>query len=272
MGMKKNMAALLGIAFVVALLATGLFYGLVVMRMDEAGAADQEMVVVAARGLEAGLALSPEDVKLAPRAGTDALVEGLSTSAEVAGLTLVKDVAVNQPIPRDALVAPNSPAGAALGVRPGYRAISIHVADSTGVVNLLQPGHRVDAQVVYSQGERRQVVGGLRTVLQDLEVLKVEPTREGDMGSTPLPVVTLLARPDEADALGVADAAAEIRLLLRHPLDHEITERGKVTLAGSVDLPPAKTPPSPAVSSSSAPAPEVDPQPVQSAENRAGRP
>ena len=36
-----------------------------------------------------------------------------------------------------------------------------------------------------------------------------------------LPILTLLAKPAEADTLSVADAGAKIRLLLRNPRDRE---------------------------------------------------
>lgn len=274
MGMKQNMAALLGIALVVALLATGLFYGLVVMRMDEANATAQPMMIVAARDLVAGSVLAPADVQLAPRDAGGALVEGFSAPAEVVGLTLVKDVSAEAPVTRDILVTENSRGGAALGIEPGYRAISVYVTDSVGVVSLLKPGHRVDAQVVQGGGDGRGTATALRTLLQDLEVLKVEPGREGSAGGGQPAVVTLLARPDEADALGVADAAAEIRLLLRHPLDREITDRARVTLAGQMAQPPVKTQPVTPVSSLVAPESGAEPgaQAVESAGNRAARP
>ena len=125
-----------------------------------------------------------------------------------------------------------------MGVPPGYRAVSIHVADSTGVVRMLHKGHRVDAQVMYDQNSTTGQATRLRTVLQDLEVLRVESEPESSEGRPVLPVVTLLARPVEADALGLADTAARIRLLLRHPLDRELTKRESMAIAGLVKNPP----------------------------------
>lgn len=269
--MKQNMAALLGIALVVALLATGLFYGLVVMRMDQGGATGQEMIVVAARDLTAGSVLVPSDLRLGPREAAGALVEGFSAPGAVVGLTLMKDVPASAPVTRDVLAAADSRGGAALGVEPGYRAISVYVTDSAGVVGLLQPGHRVDAQVVQGDGDGRGTATALRTLLQDLEVLNVEPGSDRSAGGAQPAVVTLLARPDEADALGIADAAAEIRLLLRHPLDREITDRESVTLASEMAQPPVKTRPASPASDLGSPDSDTDSgaQPVESAENRA---
>ena len=230
--MKKNLVTLLGVAFVVAIMATGLFYGLIVSRLNQNSAAQTLPIVVAARDLEPGTVLKPSDVKLAQRDSGDALVEGFSSDSRVTGLTLMEKVPVDQPIAREILVSKESSRGAALGIPPGLRAISVHVADSTGVVELLQPGYHVDAQLVHTEGNRQGSTTTLRTVLQNLEVLKVEDQLETKPGQRPLPVVTLLAYPDEADVLGLADAAAQIRLILRHPLDDEMTQRSRVALAG----------------------------------------
>jgi len=232
---KKNLITLLGIAFVVAIIATGLFYGLVVNKLDNA-AKVQDSVVVAARELKPGDVLAPGDVKLVPRTTVDALAGGFNSTAQMAGLVVMVSVGAGTPLERNMLASKDSRRGAALGIPPGLRAVSVHVADSTGVVHMLQPGHRVDVQVV-TNGKSRGTKT-LRTVLQDLEVLRVEEKPEASEGRPMLPVVTLLATPAAADALGVADAAARIRLVLRHPLDDRITKRASVALAAVLKNPP----------------------------------
>ena len=238
MATKKNLITLLGIAFVVAIIATGLFYGLVAGKLSENAAVSQSSIVVAAHDLKPGAVLAPSDVKLAPRSSVDALVEGFGSEAQVTGLVVMMSVVAGKPLIREVVASKESARGAALGVPPGMRAVSIHVTDSTGVVQLLKPGHRVDAQLVYTRGDRSGDATTLRTLLQDLEVLRVEPEPEVSQGRPVLPVVTLLARPEEADALGLADAVARVRLLLRHPLDDELTERPSVSLVNVMRNPP----------------------------------
>ena len=58
---KKNMLTLLGIAFVVAVVATGVFYGLFVSNLKSN--APSRTLVVAAKHLDAGKTLTPADVK-----------------------------------------------------------------------------------------------------------------------------------------------------------------------------------------------------------------
>ncbi len=246
---KKNLITLLGIAFVVAIIATGLFYGLVVNKLNDNALANRDTVVVAAKNLEPGHVLTPADVNTAPRASVDALVSGFDIPERVSGLVVMVPIAAGGGIDKTMVASATSSLGGALGVPAGMRAVSIHVADSTGVIQLLRTGHRVDAQVVTRSG--RNDVVSLRTVLQNLEVLRVEEKVTASEGRPALPVVTLLATPEEADVLAVADAAARLRLLLRHPLDPELTDRSSVALAGVLRNPPKQEPRGPSVTKTS---------------------
>ena len=217
--MKKNLLPLLGIAFVVAIIATGIFYGLIVGRLRSSQGRPQPGVVVAARSLERGTVLETSLVKLVDLPTSGRPKGALSDPEQLAGLTVVQPVGENQPITL-ADVAPRDPAGAGgQWIPSGMRAVSIRVIDSPGVTNLLRTGHKVDIQVVRNRNTQGSGDTELRTVLQDIEVLAVQPEAAGRTG--PGAVVTLLAKPAEADTLSVADAGARIRLLLRNPRDRE---------------------------------------------------
>lgn len=224
---KKNLLQLLGIAFVVALVATGLFYGLIAgkLRAPAAGPPARR-IVVAMRDIPRGALIVPQDLKVALWAG-DELPGAYTNPLDVAGLTLLEPVHKGEPVTRARLASADGARGAALGVPEGMRAVSVHVSEPAGVISMLRPGHRVDVQVVAN----RAAQGGepaLRTILQDLEVLaSTHAAGEVRQG----PVVTLLAAPDAADRLALADAAGSIRLLLRNPLD-----RGRA-IAAPIALP-----------------------------------
>ena len=96
-------------------------------------------------------------------------------------------------------------------------------ADISGVIGILKPGHRVDIQLVSNQSPE------LRTILQNIEVLSVNP--QGD-GHGNIPVVTLLVKPEGADMAGLGDSTARLRVILRNPLDEGSSELGTVTLPG----------------------------------------
>jgi Flp pilus assembly protein CpaB len=100
------------------------------------------------------------------------------------------------------------------------RAISIHATDSSGIISMLRPGYKVDVQLVSNQAE-------LRTILQDIEVLSVNPA--GD-GRAPVPVVTLLVDPQGADMAGLGDSTAHLRLALRNPLDEGKPDQRRISV------------------------------------------
>ena len=217
--MKKNLLPLLGVAFVVAIIATGIFYGLIVGRLRTTQGRPQSGVVVAAKSLERGTVLESSLVKLVDLPASERPKGALSDPEQLAGLTVIQPVGENQPITLSD-VAPRDAVGTGgQGIPTGMRAVSIRVFDSPGVTSMLRTGHKVDIQVVRNRSTQGSGETELRTVLQDIEVLAVQVEAAGRTG--PGAVVTLLAKPSDADTLSVADAGAKIRLLLRNPRDRE---------------------------------------------------
>jgi pilus assembly protein CpaB len=231
--MKKNLVPLLGIAFVVAILSTGIFYGLFVGRLKSATAPGQS-ILVAAHTLERGAVLQAADVKLAAWGGANMPPGALTTLTQASGLTLIAAVQENEPVLQSRLASRDSGAGAGLGIAPGMRAVSIHATDSSGIVSILRPGHKVDVQLVSSPSALPE----LRTILQNIEVLAVNGTGDG-RGN---PVVTVLVDPEGADLAGLGDSAARLRLVLRNPLDDGKSDLHRVTLPSMLQNPGTGTP------------------------------
>ena len=228
--MKKNLVPLLGVAFVVATVATGVFYGLFAGKLRSASPA--RSIVTAARNLERGTVLKPSDVKISAWGGAEMLKGQVTDLEKVTGLTVLESIQENEPVTESRLASRESGAGAALGIPAGMRAVSIHVADATGVAGLLRAGHKVDVQVLSGRGGRNEGAEQLRTILQDAEVFAVSRQPEATPGRAWPAVITLLAGPVEADMLGLADAGASIRLVLRNPLDDGKPPRQRLALAG----------------------------------------
>jgi len=82
--------------------------------------------------------------------------------------------------------------------------------------------------VVVGRGEKPENVQ-VRTVLEQVTVLSVQPQPEQSSQGQSLPVVTLIAKPAEVDILAAADSGARVRLSLRNPLDD--TTQGRNALA-----------------------------------------
>jgi Flp pilus assembly protein CpaB len=202
--MKQKLVPLLGIAFVVALISTGVFYGLFVGKTESAPAGQQHFsVVVATRSLARGAVIQTADIKAISWAGTEPPKGSFTTPDQVAGVTVLDPIEANAPVVETRIASHRA-------IPSGMRAVSIHVTDSSGIVALLHPGYKVDVQVLSDVGHGEVT---LRTALQNIEVLTVSPLDGGK------PVVNLVVTPDEAELLGLADSAARVRLVLRNPSD-----------------------------------------------------
>ena len=225
--MKRNIVPLLGIAVVVAILSTGVFYGLFAGKLRSASAdVPGQPIVIAARDLDRGTVLAASDLKVSRM--TETLAGSFSNPQELAGSTLLAPVKANEPLLAERVVPKVASAGSPNGSVPtGMRAVSVRVSESDGLLGLLRPGTKIDLQAVQDRN------GGLelRTILQDVEVLSVSAQQPGNRG--PVSVVTVLARPEDADILALADSGARMRIALRNPLDSATGPRDAVSL-GSV--------------------------------------
>jgi Flp pilus assembly protein CpaB len=212
----------------VAIVSTGIFYGLFAGRLrSSVGELPEQSLVVAARNLDRGTVLQTSDVRVSAVKG--ALKGGFSKPEELVGATIVQPVQQNEPILQDRVASRDAKAGqGAGGVPAGMRAVSIRVAESNGVVGLLRPGTKVDVQAV----THRETSAELRTILQNVEVLAVSPQPEPTGGNQPaLQMVTVLTRAQDADLIALADSGARIRLSLRNPLDDATAPRRSLALA-----------------------------------------
>lgn len=223
---KNNILKLLGIALIVTIVSTGIFYGLFVGKLTSSQGTEKTLVV-AAKALKVGTQLQATDLRTIPWPAQQPLPEGFYGSADqVAGNTVFDPIGEGEPVTASRLATSKSGGGGS-GVPAGMRAVSVHVTDSTGVLALLRSGQKVDAQVVI---KAKDAGAEVRTALEDLSVLSVTPQAEMSSQGFNLPVVTLLANPAEADILAAADSGARVRLTLRNPLDGSTRVRAPLTV------------------------------------------
>ena len=218
--MKRNMVPLMGIAVVVAIISTGVFYGLFAGKLRSTPAETPgRPLVVAAHNLERGAVLKTDDVRISQIKSE--LSGSYSSTDQVVGATLLASLKANEPLLAERVVT-RDPAASSGGVPAGSRALSVRVSESDGVVALLRPGTRVDLQAYQERGNAVE----LRTILQNVEVLSVsaQPQPGGGNRGT-VSIVTVLTRAEDADPVALADSGARIRLALRNPLDDEVESR-----------------------------------------------
>jgi pilus assembly protein CpaB len=223
---QNNLAKLLGIALVVAIIATGVFYGLFVNKLSS-NTGSGKMVVVAARPLPAGTVLAEKDVQSMPWPAEQTPAGAFEASQQVAGHTVLVPLAQGEPVLAGRLASAERGGGS--GVPAGMRAVSVHVSDSSGVLAQLAPGQKVDVQAVLTR-KSGNAEPELRTILEGIPVLAVNPQLDLSSQGWNLPSVTLLTNPAEADVLALADSGARVRLALRNPLDNATRSRTALTL------------------------------------------
>jgi Flp pilus assembly protein CpaB len=213
--MKRNLFPFLGIAFVVAIAATGIFYGLFVGKISGAAppAAAPARVVVAARALNRGMVVTAGDVRLQPAGAAERPEGAFGVVDDVVGRTMLKAVAANEPVTAGVLAGVKGASG--LTIPKGMRAMSIHVADSTGLIPYLRPGNRIDVQVIQTHGGELQA----RTLLSNVEILNVH----ADTNPQPAPatIVNLLVPAKDVERVALADSASKVRIVLRNGEDRD---------------------------------------------------
>ncbi len=257
--MKKNVIPLVVIALVVAVLSTGIFYGLIVSRMDGSAPAAATLRFIAAVELEKGRVLKPGDFQLGPAA--DPGSPSPAKAEDLIGRTVKEKVEAGKVITESAL-STFSQRGLPSGIPDGMRAVTVHISDSSSVVQMISPGDRVDVQALISRNRNGETDVELRTLLQNATVFNVSAETNPSLQGRA--VLTVLSSPQEAERLSVADAGARLRVVLRNQADQKIVPLGIMSkgIVSSLNLGAA---PKPVVTSNfvSAPASRLLPHAVE---------
>jgi Flp pilus assembly protein CpaB len=225
--MKKNVFPLVVIALVVAVLATGIFYGLIVSRMDgSSSVAAASNRFVAVKNFEKGQVLRAEDFRLAPMA--DPGVPTPTKAEDLVGRRVLDVVEAGKPI-LESILSPLAERGLMSGVPEGMRAVTVHVSDSSSVVKLLHAGDRVDIQALLPRNRNGEADLEVKTLLQNTTVFNVSSEVNPQLqGKT---VLTVLVSPQDAERLSAADAGARLRVILRNQKDQQIVPLGAASLS-----------------------------------------
>jgi pilus assembly protein CpaB len=224
--MNKRFISVLLFAFVVAGLATLLFYRLIAGRLSTEPKSVATQVFVAARNLGVGTLIRELDVTQAPWAGS--IPQGAILKKEdLVGRGVVSSIYQGEPMLEARLAPKGAGAGMAAIIPPGMRAVAIRVNEIIGVSGFVVPGMRVDVLIAGSAPGVPQNLGTLsRTLLQNIEVLSAGQNIQKDAEGKPVavPVVNLLVTPDQAETLSLASTETKIQLVLRNPLDQLIVK------------------------------------------------
>ena len=221
--MRKNLIPLLVIALVVAVLSTVVFYGLVADRLqpDKSASASTgpaaSAMLVAARNVDRGKLLESADVRLSERS-CPLGQKCVKQVSDALGRATLDPLVEGQTLAESALSRPAGISSPSSVIPVGMRAVTMHAADSIGVVQMVRAGDHVDIQVISARDPVNPNTLEIRAVLRGVEVLNVGPPEVG----SPLsgrPVVTVLLSPADADRVSLADTVGRLRIVLRNRQD-----------------------------------------------------
>jgi pilus assembly protein CpaB len=181
---------------------------------------DQIEVVIAARDLHQGLALSSEDLLITtiPRAYIPDTV--YHSMADVEGRTPRERILKGEAIRQERLAQPAAGRGLNAIIPTGQRAQQIELPGAAAVGAFVNPGNFVDILVT---GNDSNGMGQTTTLLQAVKVLAVDDRLETqgmnrrERGSAP--AVTVALTPYDAQRLTEAVAIGNITLTLRNDVD-----------------------------------------------------
>ena len=225
--MNKRFVGVLVFAFVVASVASLLLYRLLLNRPQAAKAAPSTaQIVQATRNIEVGTVLKEEDVKLSDWPGSIPLGSTTKTQ-DVVGRGVITPIFAKEPIIESRLAPKGAGGGLAAMIPPGMRAVPVRVNEVVGVSGFVVPGMRVDVLISGNKPNGDPSLGTVtKTILQNLEVLSAGTDFKKDPEGKPVQVqvINLLVTPEQAETLSLAAGQTQIQLVLRNPLDHDITK------------------------------------------------
>lgn len=227
--MKKNVLPLVVIALVVAVFSTAVFYGLIVSRMDASSKSAPQPRFVAVANLTPGQALKPSDYRLSnvddPGYPSPGRVE------DVNGRIVKTPVEAGKVIPESALDA-QSRAQDQSAIPEGMRAVTLHISESSSVVDLLVPGDHVDVLAILTHNRAGEQELESTTVLQNAKILDIrkDTNVQALQGRQ---VITILVSPQDIQRVTVADAGGRLRLALRNKKD-AVTQPATATSVSSL--------------------------------------
>jgi pilus assembly protein CpaB len=177
-------------------------------------------MVVAARPLPVGTIVGEQHVKTIEWTGGALPLGYIGNPQDVIGRGLISDLQENEPMLETRLAPKGAGGGLPIIISEGMRGLTMRVNEVSGVAGFVTPNTRVDVLLTM---EDRNNAGepATRIIMQDMRVLaagqSIQPDKEGK--PQPVPVVTFLVTPEQAETLALASGQGNIQLALRNQLD-----------------------------------------------------
>jgi pilus assembly protein CpaB len=223
--MDRRFLTVLGVSLVFALVVSSVFYQMTSRSgTRKVEPTDMRDVVVTTRPLSVGALVKPADVKLAKVPAQGFPKGAYSKVEEVLDRGVISNMLLEEPILEGRLAAKGSGLGLATEIPVGMRAVTVRVNDVANVAGFVLPNMHVDVLVT---GRPPGGDGDMTTTcLQNMLVLSSGTTLQPDARGQAInaPTVTLLATPEQAETLTLANVDGHIQLILRNSSDASVEQ------------------------------------------------
>ena len=235
MDRNKRTAVVVGVAVILAAVASLGMYRIVSRMPAKTAEVKTVGVVVAAHPLTLGTRITADHVKVVQWPADAPVANSYSKVDDVLNRGLISAVEENEPLTAAKLAALEAGAGLPPSIPPGMRAVSVKVNEVVGVAGFVVPGTRVDVMVTLA-GKNRDEDSTTRVVVNNVQVLtagtRYDQEKAKDGAPIPSTVVTLLVTPEDGERVALASSAGQIMLTLRNPLDQDQTSTAGVRTTG----------------------------------------
>jgi pilus assembly protein CpaB len=224
--MNRRVLVIVLCALVLSITASYLVYQTVSAHVSTEKAAPTIQLIVAARDLAAGTLIHKADLKMATWMGP-APQGSLRNRDGFLNRGVAAPIYEGEPVTENRMSPKGSGGGLAATIPPGMRACAIRVNEVVGVAGFVVPGMRVDVLITGLPPGGNAIDGPrVRTLLQNIEVLSAGTNFQKNQEGKPeqVQVVNLLVTPAQAEILSLAGNETHIQLVLRNPMDTEISK------------------------------------------------
>ena len=223
--MNRRVLIIVSCALVLSVCASYLVYRAVGTQVTAGKAPQSVGLVVAARDLAAGTLIQDADLKLATWFGSPPTGAILKRD-DLRNRAVVSSIYEGELVTETRLAPKGSGGGLASTIPPGMRACAVKVNEVVGVAGFVVPGMRVDVLITGLPPGGNALDGPkVRTLLQNIQVLSAGENFQKDREGKPeqAQVVNLLVTPVEAEILSLASNETHIQLVLRNPMDTQVS-------------------------------------------------
>lgn len=184
---------------------------------------EMQSVVVAAQDLTLGTKLTAEDVRTVSWPSDGLPVGYASSTADVVGRSIVRDIHMNEPI-LPLKLADSGLHGLIPLIPAGMRALSVKVDEVVGVAGFVTPQTRVDVILIMQPPGGSEPLS--KVILQNIQALAANQQITENEAGEPIvsTVVTVLVTPEEAEKLSLAANQGRIQMALRNTMDQDTIE------------------------------------------------